>query len=227
MTAVSIDGDAQSQPSPTPPEGSCQPEESGHERRTTGADGQPDNVPQGSGNNGESISNARSEDDANDPAWIDEDEDIEAFVHATRKTRTKEERESGKGGKAGNQGRFKGEAAEYLKAHQYLYEEIKALEKGRVKQLRTFWHNMRIGLWRKFTVGQMRAMWGPVANGWSKGKLMEKVNDVSMLRTPVCSRLTGILRAVHEILVQLSMDQQDREVEGQVRSLEEDAESAS
>lgn len=116
-----------------------------------------------------------------DGDWVDEDDDAGDFIHATRKTRTKEERERGKGKKAGPQGKFKGEVLEFLQSQQYLYEEIKALEKGKVRRLRAFWHDLRVGFWRKFTVGQLREMWGVEAQAWKKGKLVEKVNNVSIL----------------------------------------------
>ena len=72
--------------------------------------------------------------------------------------------------KAGNQPKFKGASAKFLSAYQYRFDEIRQMKAGKVKALRTFWHDVYKLFWDKFTLEEIRALWGKEA-GWAHSVL--------------------------------------------------------
>ena len=111
----------------------------------------------------------------------DRNSDHEAgeFIHAVRKSKTKEEREAAKGGKVGNPGRFKGKATEVLESHRTSYDEIKEMGKGRNKAYDEFWFKLHTDFWQKVLWQDVKDMWGEKGKDWEKRQAMRTANEVS------------------------------------------------
>lgn len=121
---------------------------------------------------------SRSEHPDTDWEDVDDKENLQSFVHAVRKSKTKVERNAAKGGKAGNKGRFQGPMRTYLVENLPIYMDIRKTDKNKNKKLDTFWHNLRVGFWDRFKVKEARALWQE-GKDWDSGQVMRAVNTVS------------------------------------------------
>lgn len=81
--------------------------------------------------------------------------------------------------KAGNQPKFKGESAKFLRGYQYRYDGIRRTSVGKVKGLRQFWHDIYKLFWDKFTLEEIRALWGKEGESWNESQALKRINSVS------------------------------------------------
>ncbi|GJF00764.1 hypothetical protein PsYK624_170650 [Phanerochaete sordida] len=111
------------------------------------------------------------------PSPEDDDDDEIQFVHASGRSRTKEQRMAAVGKKAGHPGRFTGAAAEYLQGFVKQYEDIMKAYGGKSSELDEFYVSLRKTFWETFKWQDIREMYGEGGKNWDKGRTMRAAND--------------------------------------------------
>ncbi|GJE97211.1 hypothetical protein PsYK624_134240 [Phanerochaete sordida] len=111
------------------------------------------------------------------PVSDDDDDDEIKFVHASGRSRTKEQRLAAVGKKSGHPGRFTGASADYLQGFVKQYEDIMRTYGGKSNELEEFYVDLRKTFWETFKWQEIREMYGEGGRKWDKGRTMRAAND--------------------------------------------------
>ncbi|GJE90467.1 hypothetical protein PsYK624_066030 [Phanerochaete sordida] len=111
------------------------------------------------------------------PPPEDDDDDEVEFVHASGRSRTKEQRLAAVGKRSGHPGRFTGKAADYLQGFVKQYEDIMRTYGGKSSELDEFYVSLRKTFWEAFKWQEIREMYGEGGSTWDKGRTMRAAND--------------------------------------------------
>lgn len=120
------------------------------------------------------------DDDSDEGDEGDDDRaNVQAFVKARRKSKTKAERDAARGKKAGNQGRFHGEQLEHLEKYREAYGNVKKGIRGKNAELSEFWTLVLGAFWSKFKWREVRKGMAKEDQLLKRKVVIERTNEVS------------------------------------------------